>query len=66
VSYRNGDDTFNNKLSPTKLDRPYEQNDNYYASSRLNTPALAVEEENKSHGLVSIDHHAPAEEVPPM
>ena len=47
VSYRNGEEAFNHKLSPTKIDKPYQVGDE--------VPYGAVASSQKSHGLVSID-----------
>jgi hypothetical protein len=63
VSYRVGEDTFNNKLSPTKIDRPYEAGGGTPAAGD-ELPYGAVASSQKSHGLVSIDPAAPLQQHP--
>jgi len=53
VSYRHGEETFNNKLSPTKIDRPYQGDGTPAAGEEV--PYGAAASSQKSHGLVSID-----------
>lgn len=58
MSYRHGEDTFNNKLSPTKIDGPYRGDGTPAAGGEVPYGAAAASSQ-KSHGLVSIDPAAP-------